>query len=551
MLKNLTIKRKITALQLSAQILMILVLGFSVNQLVNLTTYSKENILTASETASVLSHLNNMNIAVIREAKASKDVWMRGSDSDEKEKARAEFTDQMDNFISSSESADEHLAKLIVQDASLAKFKESLGNVVIEHKKVSEKLLAQIDAHTNMSDSDGKVGGIEKKLFRQVQLLRNEFLDSFEKRGQADLMALDQQHKNQLMIAIGAAVASMVLFSFLSYFISRSIVRPLADLHSTMTQVEKNGDFTLRVAVSSDDEVGEAAQSFNRLMESLQSSFRELLEGLNQVTEASKLLSSTASKVATSATAQSEAAANMAATVEQVTVSIGEVSGSAGEASKISRKSGELSLTGGDIIHNASAEMMKIAKIVKQTSADIENLGRQSSEISSIVQVIKDVADQTNLLALNAAIEAARAGEQGRGFAVVADEVRKLAERTTKATQEIGEMIGKIQDSSRLSVSSMSSAVTQATGGVELAQQAGLAINQIKEGANEVIRMVNDISLALGEQSTASNDIAIHVERVAQMSESNRAAAGESANAASHLQLLAGNMQKVVVKFKV
>jgi methyl-accepting chemotaxis protein len=217
----------------------------------------------------------------------------------------------------------------------------------------------------------------------------------------------------------------------------------------------------------------------------------------------------------------------------------------------ISNKSGEHSTRGGEIIHKTTSEMAQIAETVRQTSHTIEELGQHSNQISSIVQVIKDVADQTNLLALNAAIEAARAGEQGRGFAVVADEVRKLAERTSKATDEISQMIGSIQSSAHAAVTGMGSTVRQVDGGVALARQAGDAINQIKEGSGQVVVVVNDISAALAEQSAASNDIAVHVEKVAQMSEENSAAASKSASEASQLEALADTMRASVSRFKI
>ena len=234
-----------------------------------------------------------------------------------------------------------------------------------------------------------------------------------------------------------------------------------------------------------------------------------------------------------------------------MTVSIGHVSDSAREAVEISRKSGKLSTEGGEIISKATSEMSKIEETVRHTAQAIEELGQQSNQISSIVQVIKDVADQTNLLALNAAIEAARAGEQGRGFAVVADEVRKLAERTTKATEEITQMIAAMQHSAHAAVSTMETAVDQVSGGVALANQAGSAIVQIKDGAEQVVGVVNDISSALAEQSSASNDIAAQVEKVAQMTEENSAAAAETSSAANNLQELASDMRATVSRFKI
>jgi methyl-accepting chemotaxis protein len=195
--------------------------------------------------------------------------------------------------------------------------------------------------------------------------------------------------------------------------------------------------------------------------------------------------------------------------------------------------------------------MRKIAITVRETSGTIEKLGEQSTRISLIVKVIEEIADQTNLLALNAAIEAARAGEQGRGFAVVADEVRKLAERTSKATHEVTQMINAIQEASRSAVDGMIATVAQVDDGVVLAQRAGDAIHLIQVESGQVLSTVTDISTALVEQSKASNDIASNIEKVAQMTEKNCAAAEQTAGAAKHLEELADEMRATVNRFKV
>jgi len=348
-----------------------------------------------------------------------------------------------------------------------------------------------------------------------------------------------------------AGILVIILSAILSFFIARSVTGPLNQMRFTISEVEKNGDLTRRIPVDTEDEVGQTAKAFNQLMAALQQTLGQVLDSVAKVSDAAQSLSSSSGQVATSSSSQSEATSSMAAAVEEMTVSIGHVSDSAREAVDISRKSGMLSTEGGEIINQATSEMSQIAETVRHTAQAIEELDQHSNKISSIVQVIKDVADQTNLLALNAAIEAARAGEQGRGFAVVADEVRKLAERTTKATEEITQMIDSMQHSAQAAVSTMGAAVSQVSGGVALANRAGSSIVQIKNGAEQVVEVVNDISSALAEQSSASNDIASQVEKVAQMTEENSAAAAETASAANNLQELANNMQAAVSRFKI
>ncbi len=346
-------------------------------------------------------------------------------------------------------------------------------------------------------------------------------------------------------------LVQFVLWIFINFILKKLVSEPAGRMQKVIDEVSQSGDFTRRLVVGGGDELGKTAHSFNDLMGSLQTAFRQLHDGIENVATSSHALSASSQQVANGSSSQSEAASAMAATVEQITVSIAHVSEGAREALKISQNSGELSEQGGEIIHRAAEEIKKIADTVRQTSASIENLGEQSTRISSIVKVIDEIANQTNLLALNAAIEAARAGEQGRGFAVVADEVRKLAERTSKSTQEVTEMIDAIQNSSRVAVAGMTAMVGQVDGGVALAQQAGDAINQIKAGSNQVLRTVSDISTSLGEQSKASNDIAVNIEKVAQMTEENRAAAEQSASAAGNLAQLADGMQSTVNRFKV
>jgi methyl-accepting chemotaxis protein len=227
------------------------------------------------------------------------------------------------------------------------------------------------------------------------------------------------------------------------------------------------------------------------------------------------------------------------------------VSENADEAHQLATRSGQQSKDGAQVIENTLSSMNGIAKTVQHSSTQVAGLGQHSEQISSIISVIQGIADQTNLLALNAAIEAARAGEQGRGFAVVADEVRLLAQNTGKSTQEIATMIEKIQAGVRDTVESMRGGVLEVNQGVEMAGTAGAAIVEIRDSSEKVLQVVDQISFALREQTAASQDVARNVERTAQMAEMNNVSVQELLKTSGGLKNLATSLQQEVSKFQL
>ncbi|BAO29288.1 methyl-accepting chemotaxis protein [Sulfuritalea hydrogenivorans] len=311
-----------------------------------------------------------------------------------------------------------------------------------------------------------------------------------------------------------------------------------------------NGNLGIEIRMEPGDSTSLLA-SMKAMRDRLREMVGKITTGAGQLGQASRQLAQAASAVAESSAKQSEATSSTAAAVEQMTVGIGQIADSASEAHGLSVHSEELSRQGSGVIHSAASEMSKIADSVEASSAIISTLEQQSMEISAVVNVIKEIADQTNLLALNAAIEAARAGEQGRGFAVVADEVRKLAERTTLSTQEIAATVEKIQSGTRDAVQSMVAGVDQVRSGTELAKQAGSSIVEIQTGAQRVVGVVNDITNSLQEQNAASNEIARNVEMIATMVEANNASAEQAATAAQQLEKLADGLSASIGSFRL
>ncbi|MGH9591767.1 MAG: methyl-accepting chemotaxis protein, partial [Bryobacteraceae bacterium] len=220
-------------------------------------------------------------------------------------------------------------------------------------------------------------------------------------------------------------------------------------------------------------------------------------------------------------------------------------------AADASRKGAETAREGGRIVEETLSKMRSIANSVGETATKVQELGKSSDQIGEIIGVIDDIADQTNLLALNAAIEAARAGEQGRGFAVVADEVRKLAERTSKATKEIASMIKNIQAETKVAVSAMQDGTNQVEMGVESTTQAGSSLHDIIRVSEQVGDMITHIATAATQQSSATEQVNANVEQIAKITQETAAGAQESAKAVHDLSNLALDLQNMVSKFKI
>jgi len=347
-------------------------------------------------------------------------------------------------------------------------------------------------------------------------------------------------------------VVTVLVLGIIVYFAVGMYLSVIHSVHNYAAGANRlaAGDFTARFDAEGKDELHEAAGHFNNMADSLRQLISRVQGNVQQLRGVADGLAATSQQISRGAGLQSESASSMAAAVEETTVGVDHIANSAQNAKEYSQQSDLMADRGGQIVGKVVAEIQLIADTVNESALAVEDLGRQSDQISAIVGTIKDIADQTNLLALNAAIEAARAGESGRGFAVVADEVRKLAERTTKSTQEIAQMIAAIQAGTATAVASMKTGVSRVAEGVEQAKEAGEVIGQVQNQSRQVAEAVEDISIALREQATASTDIAQNVERIAQMAEENNTAANGNAQAAAELKHLSEGLSTEVSKFR-
>ena len=368
--------------------------------------------------------------------------------------------------------------------------------------------------------------------------------------GERNFLKNQESQKFQQFISIGLLVVGIAAGLILSLVITRNITVPLAEVVEIANAIA-NKQLNLTVPAGGSNETGQLLTAFGRMQRSLHEVLGGVRSSSGDLSQSALQLQENTAQISQASQQQSEATSAMAAAVEELTTSIEQVAQRAQQAQASADQTRDQSRQGSSVVRNTANEMRAIASKVRDSAEMTRKLGERSQAIDSIVGTIRDIADQTNLLALNAAIEAARAGEQGRGFAVVADEVRKLAERTSQSTQQIGGLIATIRSEIEVVVGDMQSGEVQMESGVALAEQAQSAIDAISHNADEINQLVHDISLALKEQTTASQDVARNVEQVAQLSEENSRAVMQAADATVHLKTLASQLDKAVHSFRL
>jgi len=368
----------------------------------------------------------------------------------------------------------------------------------------------------------------------------------------AEVSAMNGIKIMAVSVALSALVAAFFMWSSIAM-----ILRPIMRIKDVVNSYAK-GDLTTRADVKVafmgkelSDEVSQLGKSVDEMADKMSTVIGKMSESSKHLAVASNQLNVSSTSMEIGANKQNEQTTHVATAMEEMAATVMEVARSSQDVAESAAGARDIAGNGGSVVRDAIIAMQEVSESTSVTADMIGKLGDSSEEIGTIVSVINDIADQTNLLALNAAIEAARAGEQGRGFAVVADEVRKLAERTGTATKEISSMIGAIQSDTGVAVNAMSAGTKKVENGVKLANEAGESLGQIDAGIQNVSDMINQIATATEEQSATTDEININMEAITEVSVSTIYSIKEVVRSSDELSVLAKDLDALVSGFKL
>ncbi len=433
--------------------------------------------------------------------------------------------------------ADTNQEKLIAAQA-----RHELDN----YRSSIEKLKAARAADSDILNVDAKLSkGLDRALGSAIQQMGGSALKSLDTHGQE----LDARSKHLTMIQLAVSALVIILMAVFGFFIIRKFSLRLHWFSGIISRVAGN-DLTARVKIRANDELGDMGKNFNRMTSNMEEMIRTVQEAVLQLTDDSRNLTGDAKTMSRDAEEVAIQVGTVATAGEEMAATSTDISRNCNLAAQSSNKANDTALAGADVVERTVGVMHRISERVKESARTVAGLGARSDQIGEIIGTIEDIADQTNLLALNAAIEAARAGEQGRGFAVVADEVRALAERTTRATRDIGEMIKSIQAETRGAVNVMEEGVKEVEVGTTEAGKSGEALQEILSQINNVTMQVSQIATAAEQQTATTSEISSSIHQITDVVQKTAGLAKTSTRSSEDLAQLAEKIQTDIRKFR-
>jgi len=548
-LQNLSVKMKINLISGLFISAIVIIVGFSVAKM---KTVEGQFFLYSTVAAKMQLEITEINRDMNYVSRLTRSIML----GDDYQKNFKKLEDRIDDIEQHFKELNQALASADNQSVKdqisqlISKSKTSTMKFLVESKKLMQSV------ESNNTDETRKAAWRKYKAeFSPLAVSAREDFADLTKVANGYRKEIHEGAKSTVESAVGViitvSVVILIIGVLLSMLISRSIINPLLSLNKTINKIEQNSDLTLRTNISGKDELS----SVGHAVDSLMSKFHETL---NTITDAANSLNQSAAELATSSSNTSDninkqrLETDMVVTaMNQMAITAQEVATNAANTASGAEESNHQAIEGQSVVSNTVSSISSLADQIDNAANSIDKVSTDSQEIGRVLDVISGIAEQTNLLALNAAIEAARAGEQGRGFAVVADEVRSLASRTESSTQEIKAMIDSLQDSSKKAVDIMSLSKEQAESSVQNAQSAGQALDQITTSISTINDMAAQIATAAEEQTSVNEEINRNITNISVISD-DTATEAEGTSSASHvLSDLANELNHQVSQFKV
>jgi len=392
------------------------------------------------------------------------------------------------------------------------------------------------------------ISGQLNALVKKLDTFQNEryaaFTDAFE--------SVNEQAESTSTVGVIVGVVTIILLFAVAIPIATAIRTSLKEVIDSMQDIaQENGDLTVRLVTQSKDEIGDLVFWFNSFIEKLQGVIKHVVDTALPLADTSNKIQQLSQQTISSFQRQSDTVVQSRQSVEEMSASVADITTNAADAADAARNANNEADKGKEVVEKTVQGIRDLAETVSQSSETINQLQEDTNRVNVVLEVIRGIAEQTNLLALNAAIEAARAGEQGRGFAVVADEVRNLASRTQESTQEINQMLEQLQSAATKAVSMMESSRASVEVSVASANEAGESLVVITETVNTIADMNGAIAVATEEQHQVSGLMVGHVEDIQSCADEASIASSEIAEVSDHLSKLASELEAVARQFKV
>lgn len=518
---------------------------------ISFVIYLTLSTLTANENVALLSQAKDVQFPVVQYSKEVSVSIVRISEMLNGAVTTGEI-DAITNADQLAEEINSLITKIGVISPKFSSQKQQMAQQFQDYFSQAKALSAGMINETIDYEKLPEMGKAMNSAYETVTTTVKRFNEQNVTQFENDISTANESAENLVTIGYVMGFVTIFLLFGAAVPIISGITFSLANVISSLSDLaDGEGDLTVRLTAKSKDEIGELVRCFNRFIEKLQHTIKQVVDLALPLSEMASTVSTTAEETSNITMVQQKGAQNAKAAVESLNMSVHTVADNAAQAASAATETSKVSSQGAEVVEQTVSTIHQLATTVEKSSDVIDQLDNDANQVGVILDVIRGIAEQTNLLALNAAIEAARAGEQGRGFAVVADEVRTLASRTQDSTVEIQTTIEKLQAAAKEAVNAMSNGKSLADTSVEQVSAAGQSLEAITSSVAIINTMTNDIASATEAQSDSAKQIVDHVDEISHSTEQTHSASEELASVSADLARLANDLEVIAKGFKV